>query len=131
MTYLIRFKLDAFIKDLQPGSTVYSVAFTDHEAPKTRGFVLLTSVGGNVGGTIHAVRLRIEPDNGDAANQTLDILYKLDELLKLEDMTIARGVLLTEGLVEDIKAYGNVDPTSLKDIEDLISRKKEQQNERR
>lgn len=128
MNFLIRFGFSSFIKGLDAGSTVYGVAFTEAREPKAEGIVLFTSDAGTIGGPIHALRLQIETNGGDEGTATTEAFDKLKELLVLEGMNAASGALLTEGLDEALRLYGNAGPTNLKEIEGFLAEKKKEKD---
>lgn len=120
MPFLIRFGFTSFIKGLFGGSTVYGIGFTETSRPNPTGIVMLTSDAGTLGGTIHAIRVEIDPEGGDVETVTREVYDKMAEVLVLEGMTVQRGVLLTEGLDEAFRLYGNSGPTTIRELEEFL-----------
>lgn len=124
MSFLIRFGFLDFVNGLAAGSTVYGLAFTEKRLQTAESIVLLTSDAGSKVGPIHAIRIEIEGDGTDALALAGKAHDKLEELLRLKRMTWRQGALMTEGLNDAIRYFGNSGPYSMKEIEGWLAKEK-------
>jgi hypothetical protein len=126
MNFLIRFNFSSFFKGLAAGSTVYGVGFAEGPKEKAVGVVLFTSEGGTKDGPIHAVRLQIDLNGGEELKVVDEAFDKLVAYLVREGMSVERGILMTEGLQDSLRLYGNAGPTNLKEIDAFLAKKEGQ-----
>ena len=104
------------------GSKVYGIGFAEGPKTKSQGVVKFTSDAGTPSGPLHAVRLQVDLNGGDELETVGEAFDKLVGFLESEGMLVERGVLLTEGLNEALRLYGNAGPTTLKEIDAFLAK---------
>lgn len=132
MNFVVHFSFPAFFRTLAGGSTVYSVAYVESsrqkplEAATGPGLVLLTSDAGVEGGMVRVLQIRVTNNATDLSTKPpIDLAEeaseKISEFLSSKGVRVQEGVLLTVGLQDALRYWGQGTEYSLTELAELFS----------
>lgn len=127
MNFVLYFTIPTFVRALAPQSTVYLIPYSQFEREQKESFVLLTSDAGVEGGTVRVLQLKLkvtspEQDALEAAN---DAGINIARFLRDRGVKPEIGLLLTAGLQDAIKFWGEVAEYSLEELGSILEKGKE------